>query len=158
MKKLFSTIVVLGLLLSGNAFAEDLNLTCKYITGQTHYENKIELTTRDEMLNSGLPVRIDQVFIINSKTKKILRQKYSGDFVPLSKSKDNFDIVWSNQNIIWSYQIDVFEGMLYKTILDRSSGILVDETFHEKKSNFRKQKGINYQKSESKCELTKKLF
>ena len=157
MKKLLS-ILVLSLLFSGNAFAEDLNLTCKYITGQTHYENKIELTTRDEMVNSGLPVRIDQVFIINSKTKKILRQKYSGEFVPLSKNKDNFDIVWSDQNVIWSYQLDVFKGGVYKTILDRSSGILVDEVFHGQKSNFRKQSGMNYQKSESKCQLTKKLF
>tara|TARA_R110000782_G_scaffold248728_1_gene335758 strand:+ start:26 stop:499 length:474 start_codon:yes stop_codon:yes gene_type:complete len=157
MKKLLG-IIVLGLLLSGNAYAEDLNLTCNYITGQTHYETKIEINTRDEMLNSGLPVTIDKVFIINSKTKKILRQKYSGEFVPLSKSKDNFDIVWSNQNIIWSYQLSVFDGMFYKTILDRSSGILVDETFHGKKSNFKKQTGMNYQKSEFKCELTKKLF
>lgn len=157
MKKLLS-IFVISLSLSGNVYSKDVNLNCKYITGQNHYENKIELTTRDEMVNSGLPVRIDQVFIINSKTKKILRQKYSGEFVPLSKRKDNFDIVWSDQNIIWSYQLDMLEGFFYKTILDRSSGILIDEVFHGQKSNFRKQSGMTYQKTESKCQLTKKLF
>ena len=139
MKKLLG-IVVLGLLFCGNVYSEDVNLNCKYIISQNNYEDRVEKFTRSQMLNSGLPGRIDQVFIINSKTKKILRQKYSGEFVSLSKRKDNFDIVWSDHNIIWSYELDMFEDFFYKTILDRSSAILIDEVFHGQKSIFRKYK------------------
>ena len=159
MKKLLG-IVVLGLLLCENAYAKDYNLNCKYISGQNKYGTRVISLGRAEMLNSGLPT-LDKVIIVNSKTKKILRQKYSGEFVPLKQNKDNFSIKWNDHNIIWTYRGGTSGFMadaLFKTELNRSSAVLIEETFHGEKSEMRKQSGLTYQLSKFKCEVTEKIF
>ena len=154
MKKLLG-IVVLGLLLSGNAYAKDLNLTCDMISAHNHYGTKVTTLSKSELLSTGWPT-FKISFIVNSKKKKILRQKLSGEFAPMGKNANNFDIVWSDYNIIWTWNVTKDEWR--KHILNRSTGEYEEISFYGEKSMFRKQAGLTKQVNKFQCIVSEKLF
>ena len=157
MKKLFLSILVICSLLSGNAYAKDVNLHCMHVTSYNFYDTKVVTITRDDIINSGIGSSIDRTFIINARTKKILRQKYDGEFVPINENQENFDIVWSDYNIVWTFEYSK-DDTLHKRNLNRSSGELVEEVFFGDKSLFKKETGLHSQKAKYKCQLSEKLF
>ena len=108
------------------------------------------------MINAGLPVG-DLTYIINTNKKKILRQNYNGEFVPLSENTKNFNSVWSSYNIVWTHESNLFKDTQYKSDLNRSTGVLIDEGFYGEKSDLRK-KGLTRTISTYKCEISKKKF
>ena len=109
MKKLLG-IIVLGLLLSGNAYSEIVNLICAHKYGS--YLNK-ELKLVEVKTNSKIGIKVD------TKLKKI----YSP--WPSSNSKQIINIKWGDDTVSWTQGEKNGTGELgasYK--LERISGTL----------------------------------
>ena len=77
MKKLFSTILVLGLLLSGNAFSEILKLNCIVENGKPQI---YEFDLKNKNYTTLLGKKIDIAFTEN----EIIFQSYIGDHTIIS--------------------------------------------------------------------------
>ncbi len=151
--KIILSIIILILFLSGYSYSKDLTLTCKFISSTFFYGLKAKTITKNEMIKQGLPIK-DEIYVINANTKKILRKSFD-EFVPLSKSLDNFDIVWSRYDITWYYEIltDVF----HKSNLNRSTGVLTHDSRYGEKSVLAEE-GITRTSNTYKCEISEKLF
>ena len=124
MKKLFSTILVLGLLLSGNAYAENIALICKFVSGD-------HLTADRKVIKLGSHgVDADDVVVkLDTKRKKLI-----GD----SAHSDNAAVFWEDDLITWwpkynskisntSFELNRYSGQLIvKTITNNSGSSTVD--------------------------------
>ena len=126
MKKLLS-IIVLGLLLSGNAYAEVITLDCKFISG-IEYNDKYQ--TEKKLFNE-----INKVVILDTKIKKIIQADYhyggddyfngwSGWDTGTSHGQDS---PWSETRVRWenfSYADSNRKTMIsmYSAELNRVSG------------------------------------
>ena len=104
MKKLFSMILVLGLLLSGNAYAEVITLDCKFISG-IEYNDKYQ--TEKKLFNE-----INKVVILDTKIKKIIQADYHYGGDDYFNGYSGWDLgdtygrdgIWSETKISWENQ------------------------------------------------------
>ncbi|WP_440672452.1 hypothetical protein [Candidatus Pelagibacter sp. HIMB1715] len=119
LKKIFLTILF-TLVLSGGAFAEELTLNCKFISG----EETNERYQSQKKLNNEMDVTL----ILNTKLKRVLKAPYhygakSGMWSDdLSHGKDN----WSDTEISWQHfsrlKKDEKIQLFYSAKLNRYSG------------------------------------
>ena len=123
MKKLLG-IVVLGLLSSGNAYAENIALICKFVSGD-------HLTADRKVIKLGSHgVEADDVVVkLDTKRKKLI-----GD----SAHSDNAAVFWEDDLITWwpkynskisntSFELNRYSGQLIvKTITNNSGSSAVD--------------------------------
>ena len=136
MKKLFSTILVLGLLLSGNAYAEKVFLKCELVDGMDNWKDKSKngVYRKGELPDVGLE--------INTKTKKIFDTTYSKSPV-LNNDWDDNKVNWSQPTIFLK---------INDYTLDRLTGeLLILKGYHD--DNPKLSLILSY-----KCSATKKLF
>ena len=135
MKKLLG-IVVLGLLLSGNAYADKVFLKCELVDGMDNWKDK----SRNRVYRKGeLP---DVGLEINTKTKKIFDTTYS-TFAVLNNDWDDNQVSWSQPTML--IKINDYT-------LDRLTGeLLIIKGYHD--DNPRLSLFLSY-----KCSAAKKLF
>ena len=135
MKKLLG-ILVLGLLLSGNAYAEKVFLKCELVSGFDSWKDKSKnvVYEKGELSDVGLE--------INTKTKKIFDTAYSN--FP-AKIND-----WDDNRVRWSQPLNLFPYNSYT--LDRLTGKLFNlKNNHDDHPMLGQM--LNY-----KCSAAKKLF
>ena len=135
MKKLLS-IIVLGLLLSGNAYAEQIFLKCELVDGIQFWKDKSRngVYRKGELADVGLE--------INTKTKKIFDTSYSNFPV---KSND-----WDDNEVDWTQPTALLKINSYT--LDRLTGNL----FNLK--GYHNDHPMNSEMLSYKCSAAKKLF
>ena len=135
MKKLLG-IVVLSLLLSGNAYAEKVFLKCELVDGMDNWKDK----SRNRVYRKGeLP---DVGLEINTKTKKIFDTTYS-TFSVLNNDWDDNEVSWSQPTILLK---------INDYTLDRLTGeLLILKGYHDDHPML--SLILSY-----KCSATKKLF
>ena len=135
MKKLLS-IIVLGLLLSGNAYAEQIFLKCELVDGIHNWKDKSRngVYRKGELADVGLE--------INTKTKKIFDTSYSNFPV---KSND-----WDDNEVDWTQPTALLKINSYT--LDRLTGNL----FNLK--GYHNDHPMNSEMLSYKCSAAKKLF
>jgi len=134
MKKLFSLILVLGLLFGGVASAKITILECKYVGGFVNVKGKKEYVTRKEMeAFQKSDFNMDQVFKIDTRKEEIFRLEYT-KFISVKDFTNDFYKKWDDTQIFWSY----YSQRLYDTnTLNRLTGKLVESTYQ--KSDLKKQ-------------------
>ena len=135
MKKVLG-IVVLGLLFSGNAYAEKVFLKCELVDGMDNWQDK----SRNRVYRKGeLP---DVGLEINTKTKKIFDTTYS-TFPVVNNDWDDNKVEWSQPTILLK---------INDYTLDRLTGeLLILKGYHD--DNPMLSLILSY-----KCSATKKLF
>ena len=144
MKELLG-IVVLGLLLSGNAYAKEIYLNCESYKLITYHKNgKIEVT-------KGFPM--ERTFKINTSKKKIFKlNKVANFYVDLSQ--DN--LKWGKDFIKWDVHLkklsEDYSAFTTYSTLNRVTLDLEQSTLYENDKNYKKQDEFN------KCELVDKKF
>ncbi len=144
MRKLLG-IVVLGLLLSGNAYAKEIYLNCESYKLITYHKNgKIEVT-------KGFPM--ERTFKINTSKKKIFELSVVGNFY-IDLSQDN--LKWGKDFIKWDSHIkklsEDYSAFTTYSTLNRVTLDLEKSTLYENDKNYKKQDEFN------KCELVDKKF
>jgi len=135
MKK-FLSILVLGLMSSGNAYADKVFLKCELVDGMDNWKDK----SRNRVYRKGeLP---DVGLEINTKTKKIFDTTYS-TFAVLNNDWDDNKVSWSQPTILLK---------INDYTLDRLTGeLLILKGYHDE--NPMLSLILSY-----KCSATKKLF
>ena len=135
MKK-FLSILVLGLMSSGNAYADKVFLKCELVDGMDNWKDK----SRNRVYRKGeLP---DVGLEINTKTKKIFDTTYS-TFSVLNNDWDDNEVSWSQPTILLK---------INDYTLDRLTGeLLILKGYHD--DNPMLSLILSY-----KCSATKKLF
>jgi hypothetical protein len=123
MKKILS-ILVLGLLLSGNVYAENIVLICKFVSG-----DHLSADRKSIKFSAYDGVAKDVVVKLDTKRKKLI-----GD----SAQSDNATVLWEEDFIQWwpkynskifntSYELNRFSGQLIiQTITNNSGSSTVD--------------------------------
>ena len=96
------------------------------------------------------------ILFLERKNYKVTTCTNGADAIDLV-DEENFDIVWSDYNIVWTFEYSK-DDTLNKSNLNRSSGELVEENFYGDKSLFKKETGLHSQKAKYKCQLSEKLF
>ena len=138
MKKLLG-IIVLGLLLSGNGFAEDIVLNCEFDKG-TRVETKYDTETKLENIS-------DEAIILSSEYNDIIEAPWHDDYER-----------WTDTHVKWTYwTADGFAQ--YETSLNRLSGRM--DTTHFLKFPIRtgeKEHVFWYYDMSYKCKKSDKLF
>ena len=135
MKKLLS-ILVLSLLLSGNAYAEKVFLKCELVHGMDNWKDKSKngVYRKGELPDVGLE--------INTKTKKIFDTTYSKSTVSIND--------WDDNKVSWSQPTIFLKVNDYR--LDRLTGkLLIIKGYHD--HNPMLSQILTY-----KCSVAKKLF
>jgi len=143
MKKLLG-IVVLGLLLSGSAYAKTI-LNCQ--------SDEFEVLRNGKSERTKVVKKNEIFFKIDASQNKIYEMhKFNNDF---KEVKDYVNI--SSSKITWSRDDDILLTKNYSSI-NRITGDYIFEVYYDKKSPLRKGNGMDYSKTTYKCILDKKLF
>ena len=137
--------MVLGLLLSGNAYAKEIYLNCESYKLITYHKNgKIEVT-------KGFPM--ESTFKINTSKKKIFKLNEVANFY-VDLSQDN--LKWGKDFIKWNVSVkklsEDYSAFTTYSTLNRVTLDLEQSTLYENDKNFEKQDEFN------KCELVDKKF
>ena len=126
MKKLFSLILVLGLLLGGNAYTKEVFLHCKNYKVIGHYKYG------DRTSNEPGTVELDQTFKINSANKIISSMSIiSGKFYDIKDAK------WSEARISWGTKF-IDEEINRIDLSYKSTSYLVDHPLFKRIQTFGK--------------------
>ena len=112
MKKLLG-IIVLGLLLSGNAYAADIVLVCKFNYGKHHYDNG-----NVEKFGDTLGAIRDDIFKINDSKKTLIEIRTSGEKIVK-------DVSWSSSVIMWERRFDLNPPMVFFNKINRFNGVYI---------------------------------
>jgi len=138
MKKLFSLILVLGFLLSGNAYAEEITFNCKFI-------NWVEYKPMDEIIKTKKDLSPDITM-----DKQITFEKVSETEIFVLKTsfiypviKDKIKVSFVDDDLIFSFREN--ENFISSFFLNRISGELIRRVkrFDEKISIFYECKKTN---------------
>ena len=135
MKKLLG-IVVLGLLLSGNAYAKKVFLKCELFEGIHNWKDKSRngVYRKGELADVGLE--------INTKTKKIFDTSYS--HFPVKRND------WDENEVEWTQPTILLR--INKYTLDRLTGnLFILKGYHD-------DHPMNSEMLSYKCSAAKKLF
>ena len=136
MKKLFSLILVLGLLFGGVASAKITILECKYVGGFVNVKGKKEYVTRKEMeAFQKSDFNMDQVFKIDTRKEEIFTLD-GHKFYSVKDFTNDFYKKWDDSQIFWSGSSQP-HGWYHTHRLSRLTGKLVESTYQ--KSDLKKQ-------------------
>tara|TARA_B110000971_G_scaffold215717_1_gene249640 strand:+ start:34 stop:456 length:423 start_codon:yes stop_codon:yes gene_type:complete len=140
MKKLFLSILVICSLLGGNAYAENIEVICKFISGQhLSADNKVIKFESYDGVAKDVVVKLD------TKRKKLL-----GDY----PHSDNATILWEEDFIQWwPKRNSKISNTSFE--LNRHSGQLIQQTYTNNSGSSRVD-GSTYIKFN--CSKSNKIF
>jgi len=146
-KKLLS-ILVLSLLLSGNAFAKEVVLVCKFENGNSYKING----TVDKFNKSTVQIPFeDTIFKINENRKTLIE-------IRPNREKIINDVKWTQAAIKWNPYKDYDPYTQWSHEINRFNGVYKYVALYDKESPFYKVRKLLRTEWFELCSTTKKLF
>ena len=147
MKKLLG-ILVMGLLLSGNAFAKEVIIVCKFENGISYKTNG----NVEKFNKSTVPIpKKDSIFKINENRKILIE-------IRPNREKIINDVVWSEAAIKWYPNRDYDPHTKWSHEINRFNGFYKYVASWQKEHYFYKVENILRTEWFKLCSTTNKLF
>ena len=147
MKKLLG-IIVLGLLLTGNSYAKEVIIVCKFENGNSYgIDGTVEKFNKS---TTSFPIS-DSIFKINENRKSLIEIKPN-------REKIINDVEWSEAAIKWYVTPDFDPYIKFSHEINRFNGVYKYVASYDKEHYFYKDQKILRTEWFEPCSATKKLF